>query len=73
TFIITSSDVFHGFMISGYGVNVVVSPGDYVKITFVADKIGTFEIRCSVYCGEPLFNSGAGHWLMKGILKVVEP
>jgi len=72
TFIIVSSDVVHGFSIPGYGVNVVVNPGEYVKITFTADKAGTFEIRCSVYCGEPLLNSGAGHWLMKGVLKVVE-
>lgn len=72
TFIISSADVSHGFMITGYNINAVVNPGEYVKITFVADKPGVFEIRCSVYCGEPLLNSGAGHWLMKGVLKVVE-
>ncbi|MEM0481494.1 MAG: cupredoxin domain-containing protein [Nitrososphaerota archaeon] len=72
TFIVTSSDVVHGFMISGYNIDTVVQPGEFVKITFVADKVGVFEIRCSVYCGEPLLNSGAGHWLMKGVLKVVE-
>ncbi len=72
TFILTSADVTHGFQILAYNVSVVLHPGDYVKVSFVANKVGTFEIRCFVYCGEPVFNSGAGHWLMSGLLTVVE-
>ncbi|MEM2051936.1 MAG: cupredoxin domain-containing protein [Candidatus Caldarchaeum sp.] len=72
TFIVSSADVVHGFMVTGYNIVAVINPGEFVKITFTADRAGVFEIRCSVYCGEPLLNSGAGHWLMKGVLKVVE-
>ncbi len=72
TLIVSSADVYHGFMIEAYGINEVIPPSGTVKITFVADKAGTFEYRCSVYCGEPWPGSGMGHWIMRGILKVVE-
>ncbi len=50
---IRSLDVTHGFAILGYDTvrPVVVSPGDTVTLTFVADKRGTFTFYCTVFCG----------------------
>ncbi len=46
-----TADVAHGFYIDGYDVNIKVSGGKTESIEFVADKAGTFKIRCSVTCG----------------------
>jgi cytochrome c oxidase subunit 2 len=70
--IITSRDVVHGFMIEALNINVVVEPGKPTIVIFKADKPGVYEFRCSVYCGEPWPGSGMGHWLMRGVIKVVE-
>ena len=50
-FKLKSSDVAHGFYIDGYDVNLVVTPGELVTVTIVANQIGKFKIRCSVTCG----------------------
>ena len=60
---ISSRDVTHGVYIKEYGINVRVSKGAPLKIEFFADKPGTFDIICSVYCG-------SGHSDMKGRLIV---
>jgi len=72
TLVITSRDVTHGFMLSAFDINEVINPGSEVIVTFIPDKTGTFEFRCSVYCGEPWPGSGMGHWVMRGYLKVIE-
>ncbi len=43
----------HGVAISGYEdkVNVHLTEGKPVVVTFVADKAGTFDIYCSLFCG----------------------
>ncbi len=46
-----SADVTHGFYIAELGVNETVSFGEEKIITFVAEKVGAFKIRCSVTCG----------------------
>ncbi len=46
-----TADVAHGFYIDGYDVNVKVTWGETKSVEFVADKAGTFKIRCSVSCG----------------------
>ncbi len=46
-----SADVTHGFYIDGYGINEKISFGEAKIITFVADRVGKFKIRCSVTCG----------------------
>lgn len=61
----TSKDVTHGFAIKEYGINAVLHKGKNTEIKFVADKVGTFVIRCSVFCG-------SGHGSMKGRLVVEE-
>ena len=42
----------HGFQITHYFDSSIetVGPGQFVKISFVADQAGTFEIYCSIFC-----------------------
>lgn len=61
----TSRDVEHGFYIKEYNINVPLEKGKTKKIEFVADKVGEFDIVCSIYCG-------AGHASMKAKLIVEE-
>lgn len=60
-----SEDVTHGAFIEGYEKNTVFKPGPPAEVNFIADKSGTFRIRCSYICGPT-------HPFMIGIL-VVEP
>ena len=46
-----TADVSHGWYIDGYDINIKVSGGETQSVEFVADKAGTFKIRCSVTCG----------------------
>lgn len=62
---ITSNDVKHGFAIDDFGVAVTLEPGKTVTTEFVADKAGTYDFYCSVYCGE-------GHGGMMGKLIIKE-
>ena len=56
-------DVAHGVSIPDFNINQVIDPGETIDIEFVANKKGTFDIFCSVYCG-------TGHPSMKGRLIV---
>ena len=60
---ITSTDVGHGFALSAFGINKTLNPGQTVDVEFVADKAGSFQFFCNVFCGE-------GHGGMKGTLVV---
>src|SRR5579872_3596473 len=62
---ITAIDRDHGIKIQGYDINQVLKKGSTATIEFTADKAGTFEFKCSVYCG-------MGHRKMKGKLVVEE-
>ncbi len=63
---ITATSGTHSLTIQGYNVNSdTVSPGHDASVTFIADKVGTFEFFCSTYCGE-------GHKDMIGKLIVTE-
>ncbi len=46
-----ATDVVHGLWIEGYEREVVADPGQTATLTFIADQVGTFRIRCSVTCG----------------------
>ena len=48
---LVASDVVHGLWIDGYELEVVADPGRTETLTFVADRVGAFRIRCSVTCG----------------------
>jgi heme/copper-type cytochrome/quinol oxidase subunit 2 len=58
-----STDVVHGLYIDGYGVSVTADPGQTARLTFVANRTGSFRIRCNQPCG-------ALHPFMIGELKV---
>jgi heme/copper-type cytochrome/quinol oxidase subunit 2 len=58
-----STDVVHGIFIDGYQLEVKAVPGQPARLTFIADRPGTFRLRCSVTCG-PL------HPFMVGRLRV---
>jgi heme/copper-type cytochrome/quinol oxidase subunit 2 len=60
---LVSMDVVHGLEIDGYGLGITSDPGQPASMTFVADRIGTFRMRCSVTCG-------AMHPFMIGKLQV---
>ena len=56
---VKSIDVDHGLAIPALGINKFLSPGNTVKIEFVAHQKGTFVFACSVSCG-------VGHTGMSG-------
>lgn len=59
-----STDTEHGFTIKKLNVRVAVpKTGEPVTVEFVADKPGTYEFKCSEYCG-------SGHGRMKGQIVV---
>ena len=63
--LITSQDVTHGFSLPDFGVSATIEPGKTTTVEFTADKAGTFEFRCNVFCG-------TGHPNMKGTLVVTD-
>ena len=48
---LVSKDVVHGLYVDGYGVSVEADPGQTRTLTFLADRAGSFRIRCNVTCG----------------------
>ncbi len=46
-----SLDSEHGLYIDGYPVDVQAEPGHSAEVTFTADQVGKFKIRCSISCG----------------------
>jgi len=48
---LTSTDVVHGLYVDDYRVSTTADPGQTSRLTFVADKPGTFTLRCSAACG----------------------
>ncbi len=49
---LTSTDVVHGLYLDGYDLSVQVDPGQTARLTFIADREGSFRFRCSVTCGD---------------------
>jgi heme/copper-type cytochrome/quinol oxidase subunit 2 len=48
---LTSVDVVHGLSIDGYELEISADPGQTARLTFTADRPGTYRLRCSVTCG----------------------
>lgn len=70
---LVSTDVVHGLYIDGYGISAEADPGQTATIKFVANKPGSFRLRCNVTCGamHPFmigkFTVGSNHWLLRSI------
>jgi heme/copper-type cytochrome/quinol oxidase subunit 2 len=60
---LAATDVVHGLYLDGYGLSLEADPGKTERLTFTADRPGSFRFRCSVTCG-PL------HPFMIGKMKV---
>jgi plastocyanin len=48
---LVSTDVVHGLAIDGYDLEVTSDPGQTARLTFTADRPGSFRFRCSATCG----------------------
>ena len=60
---LASTDVVHGLYVDGYDLSVTADPGQPATLSFLANKSGSFRLRCSVTCG-------ALHPFMLGKLQV---
>lgn len=59
TFLATSADVIHGFMLDGTRLNAMLIPGQVTELHYRFDEPGEHLIICHEYCG-------LGHHLMSG-------
>jgi heme/copper-type cytochrome/quinol oxidase subunit 2 len=48
---LVSTDVAHGLYVDGYGVSAQSDPGQTARLTFIADRPGSYRFRCNVTCG----------------------
>ena len=70
---LVSTDVVHGLYIDGYNISVEADPGQTARLTFVADRQGSFRFRCNVTCGamHPFMigklTVGANSWFFRSI------
>lgn len=60
---LAATDVVHGLSIDGYNLAITSDPGQTARLSFVADRQGSFRFRCTVTCGNL-------HPFMIGKLKV---
>src|SRR5215510_2661002 len=51
TFVMTSKDVIHGFMLRAANVNAMLLPGQVTRVTTHFHKAGTYPFLCHEYCG----------------------
>jgi heme/copper-type cytochrome/quinol oxidase subunit 2 len=70
---LVSTDVVHGLYVDGYDISVEADPGQTARLTFVADRPGSFRFRCNVTCGamHPFMigklSVGANSWLFRSV------
>jgi cytochrome c oxidase subunit 2 len=62
--VMTSEDVIHSLYLPAFRIKQDVLPGRYTSEWFVADRTGTFQLRCAEFCG-------ANHSVMGGRLVVM--
>ncbi|GAB7127294.1 cytochrome c oxidase subunit II [Silvimonas sp. JCM 19000] len=63
---LASEDVIHSFYVPAFRIKQDVIPGRYTSISFNADRAGTYELYCAVYCG-------TAHATMEGRVIVMPP
>ena len=63
--VMVAADHDHGFKLDDFNIDQKIPKGTMVVVEFTADKIGSFQFRCSSVCG-------LGHRGMKGTLLVEE-
>lgn len=74
---LVSKDVVHGLYVDGYEVSMIADPGQTASLTFMADKAGSFRLRCNVTCGamHPFMvgklQVGVNSWLYRSIALAV--
>jgi cytochrome c oxidase subunit 2 len=61
-----SQDVIHSFYLPSLRIQMEVLPDRYTDMWFKADKVGSYHLFCSEYCG-------TDHSVMGGTLTVMEP
>jgi cytochrome c oxidase subunit 2 len=64
--LMTSQDVIHSFFLPEFRIKQDVVPGRYTTEWFQADRLGTFHLFCSEYCG-------TSHSKMEGRVVVMSP
>lgn len=64
--LMTSRDVIHSFYVPELRVKQDVQPARTTQLWFNADRVGTYDIFCTEYCG-------TGHSTMRGQVQVMEP
>lgn len=60
---LTSQDVIHGFSIPAFRIKKDVVPGRYNRVWFESNTPGTYDIYCTMYCGQ-------GHSTMRSTVVV---
>jgi heme/copper-type cytochrome/quinol oxidase subunit 2 len=48
---LTATDVVHGLAIDGYHLSVTADPGQTARLSFVANRRGSYRFHCTVTCG----------------------
>jgi cytochrome c oxidase subunit 2 len=56
---ISTTDVQHGFAVEELGINEPIQKGKPALVSFKADKVGEYKVKCSIICGP-------GHDRMQG-------
>jgi cytochrome c oxidase subunit 2 len=65
TLVLRTQDVTHGLAIKELGIKAEIPKGHDTEVTFTPDEAGTFEGKCSHFCG-------SGHGSMKFTVVVTE-
>ncbi|HEX2769929.1 MAG TPA: cytochrome c oxidase subunit II, partial [Geobacteraceae bacterium] len=65
-FLMTSTDVIHGFYLPEFRVKQDILPGRYTDLWVQPEKTGRFDIFCTQYCG-------TGHSTMRAVMIVMNP